>query len=173
MANASLQSAIADARSRYRQLAPRERVLLVVGGAAVLLTSIYLGLIEPAVNAHASRIAALASSRAIATQLESAAAAVAAAGPKSGAGQMGRGMSLLAAIDQSTRGGVLTKPPERMQPEGEREVRVWFDDVPFDSLVRWVALLQTQYGVTVQMLDIEAQPGTGLVDARLSLTRAS
>lgn len=86
---------------------------------------------------------------------------------------MGRGMSLLAAIDQSTRGGVLTKPPERMQPEGEREVRVWFDDVPFDSLVRWVALLQTQYGVTVQMLDIEAQPGAGLVDARLSLTRAS
>jgi general secretion pathway protein M len=172
MAASPLQKLIDDGRSRYLKLAPRERVIVLVGSVVVLLTVLYLGMIEPVIKAHGSRVAALSSSRALAAQLETAAAAVAGAGPKAGTAQVGRGMSLLAAVDQSTRGGVLAKPPERLQPEGDREVKVWFDDVPFDSLVRWLAELQTKYGVSVQTLDIEAQSGTGLVDARLSLNRA-
>jgi len=172
MAANPLQKLIDDGRSRYIKLAPRERVIVTVGSIVVLLTVLYLGAIEPVTKAHGSRVAALASSRALAAQLESAAAAVASAGPKSGAAQVGRGMSLLAAVDQSSRGGVLTKPPERLQPEGDREVKVWFDDVPFDSLVRWLAELQTKYNVSVQTLDVEAQSGNGLVDVRLSLHRA-
>lgn len=169
----AVQKVVDEARSRYIKLAPRERVIVVVGSIVVLLTVIYLGVIEPVVNAHRNRIAALASSRAQATQLEIAAAAVASAGPKSGASQAGRGMSLLAAIDQSTRGGALTKAPASLQPEGDHEVKVRFEEVPFDSLVRWLAELQTRYGVSVQTLDVEAQSGTGLVNVRLSLNRAS
>ncbi|MDB5968071.1 MAG: type secretion system protein [Hydrocarboniphaga sp.] len=173
MANAAIQKVIDEARSRYIKLAPRERVIVVVGSIVVLLTALYLGVIEPVANAHGSRVAALASSRALAAQLETAAAAVAAAGPKSGAAQVGRGMSLLAAIDQSTRNGTLAKPPASLQPEGDHEVKVRFEEVPFDSLVRWLAELQAKYGVSVQALDVEAQSGTGLVNVRMSLTRAS
>lgn len=173
MAASAFQKLVDDGRSRYIKLAPRERVIVLVGSVVVLLTVLYLGLIEPVVQAHSNRVAALSSSRALAVQLETAAAAVASAGPKAGGAQAGRGMSLLAAVDQSTRGGALAKTPERMQPEGDREVKVWFDDVPFDSLVRWLAALQTQYGISVGTLDVEAQSGNGLVDARLSLNRAS
>jgi general secretion pathway protein M len=173
MANPAIQKIVDEARSRYIKLAPRERVIVVVGSIVVALTVIYLGIIEPVATAHANRISALASSRALATQLEVAAAAVASAGPKSGAVQAGRGMSLLAAIDQSTRGGSLGKPPASMQPEGDHEVKVRFEEVPFDGLVRWLAQLQTQYGVSVQQLDVESQSGAGLVNVRLSLDRAN
>jgi general secretion pathway protein M len=173
MAHPAIQKYVDEARSRYNKLAPRERVIVLVGSVVVLLTVLYLGVIEPVITAHTNRIAALASSRATAAQLEAASAAVAGAGPKSGTAQAGRGMSLLAAIDQSTRAGTLGKAPASMQPEGDHEVKVRFEDVPFDSLVRWMAELQTKYGVSVQALDIEAQSGAGLVNARLSLNRAS
>lgn len=172
MAHPAIQKLTDEARSRYIKLAPRERVIVIVGSIVVALTVIYLGIIEPVSTAHANRISALASSRALATQLEVAAAAVASAGPNRGAAQAGRGMSLLAAIDQSTRAGTLAKPPASLQPEGDHEVKVRFEEVPFDSLVRWLAELQTQYGVSVQQLDVESQGGAGLVNVRLSLNRA-
>lgn len=170
---ASLQELVTQGRERFLALSPRERWIVGVGAAAVTLTILYLAVVEPLLQAHRRQLDALASARAVAVQLESAAAAVRAAGPRSaGAAQAGRGVSLLAAVDQSTKGGSLGKAPERLQPEGEHEVRVWFDDVPFDNLMRWLAELQVRYGIRVQTLDVEAQSATGLVDARLSLTRA-
>lgn len=166
-----IQDAIQQGRERFLALSQRERWIVGGGAVVLLLLAIYVGVVEPLVEAHRQRIEALASARAVAQQLESAAVAVQGARPGSSAAQTGRSMSLLAAVDQSTKSGSLGKVPERLQPEGDREVKIWFDDVPFDNLVRWLAELQTRYGVSVQNLDIEAQSGAGLVDARLSLTR--
>lgn len=168
---ASLQPLLQQARSRFEELSARERLLLVGGSLAVVVTLVYLVLVEPLARAHRERTEALASARAIAHQLEAAAASVGSASRSAGTANLGRNMSLLAAVDQSTRTGTLTKAPERLQPEGEREVKVWFSDVSFDSLVAWLAELQTRYGVAVQTVDIEAKPTPGMVDARLSLTR--
>lgn len=159
-------------RERFLALPLRTRWIAGIGGLIVLLTIVYLLLVEPLLKAHERQLQALASARAMAVQLEQAAAAVRAAGPRNAAAaQAGRGVSLLAAVDQATKQGALGKAPERLQPEGEREVRVWFDDVPFDNLVRWIAELQARYGISVQTLDVEPQSAPGLVDARLSLTR--
>ena len=171
MANQQLRDLLQQGRVRFEALSQRERWIVGGGGIALLLTVIYLSIVEPLANAHRSRLEALDSSRALASRLEAAAVAVSGAARKTGAAQQGRNMSLLAAVDQSTKAGSLGKAPERLQPEGDTEVKIWFDDVPFDNLVRWLADLQTRYGIAVQSLDIEAQPSVGLVDARLSLTR--
>ena len=171
MANPQLQELLQQGRTRFEALTSRERWIVGGGGIALLITVLYLGIFEPLTNAHRSRLEALDSSRALASRLEAAAVAASGAARKTGAAQLGRNMSLLAAVDQSTKTGTLGKAPERLQPEGDREVKIWFDDVPFDNLVRWLAELQTRYGIAVQSLDIEAQPSVGIVDVRLSLTR--
>ena len=173
--NKSLQDArqaLTQARERFLALQMRERVLVILGGAVVLITLLYLLIWEPMVNAHASRKAALESSRALAIKLEVAAQQVQVLRGRNPAATAGRSMSLMSAVDQASKQGSLGKGPSRIQPEGDREVRVWFEDVSFDAMVRWLADLQSRYGVSVQTLDVEPQAAPGRVNVRLSLVRA-
>ena len=86
-------------------------------------------------------------------------------------GTLGAGQSLLAVVDQSRKASALTKPPSRLQPEGDGVVRIWLEDVPFDALLRWLADLQLRYGVRVDTADIERESAPGLVNARVTLMR--
>jgi general secretion pathway protein M len=160
-------------RERFLALQPRERWILAGGAAVLLVTLLYLAVWEPIVDAHKERIEALESSRLLAIRLEQAAAQVQRSGGQRGAGNAGRGLSLMAAVDQASKQGTLGKSPTRIQPEGDREVRVWFEDVAFDALVRWLSELQAGYGVGVQTLDVEPQSTPGKVNVRMSLTRGS
>ncbi len=90
----------------------------------------------------------------------------------SGVGSIqGREQSLLTLIDQQGKSPELGKPPSRMQPEGDNEVKVWFEDVPFDALVRWMATLETRNGLQIAGAEIERRAVPGLVNARLTVTR--
>lgn len=168
-----LRQSFERARERFLALQPRERWMLSIGATVLALTLVYLLVWEPLADAHRERVEALESSRLLAIRLEQAAAQVQRAGGRSGANSAGRGLSLMAAVDQASKQGTLGKSPTRIQPEGDREVRVWFEDVSFDSLVRWLAELQSRYGVGVQTLDIEPQSTPGKVNARMSLVRGS
>ena len=169
---ARLRQGLERARERFLALQPRERWILSAGAVVLLITLLYLVVWEPVVKSHRERVEALESSRLLAIRLEQAAAQVQGAGGQRGAAA-GRGLSLMAAVDQASKQGTLGRSPTRIQPEGDREVRVWFEDVSFDALVRWMAELQGNYGVGVQTLDIEPQSTPGKVNARLSLVRGT
>jgi general secretion pathway protein M len=157
-------------RAWWSSLADRERRVLSTGAAALGLIVLYAGVWDPVAGARARHETDLQAARALAIQLES----LAAAAPRAGAGATpaGAGQSLLAVIDQSRKSSALTKPPSRLQPEGDGTVRIWLEDVPFDALLRWLAELQTRYGVRVDDADIERESGPGLVNARLTLVRS-
>lgn len=156
-------------RARWAALADRERRVVALGAAALALTLAYLLVWEPVVGARAAREAQLAEQRAIAVLLET--LAVEAQRGRGGAVTLGASQSLLAVVDQSRKTSGITKPPSRLQPEGDTAVRIWLDDVPFDALLRWLNDLQTRYGVRVDTADIERESGAGLVNARLTLMR--
>ncbi len=156
---------------RYRELQPRERVMVAAGVVVVLLTLIYLVLWEPAANARSKQLAALADERALAERLETIAATVQKARAAGVGAVQGREQSLLTLLDQQGKSPELGKPPSRMQPEGDNEVKVWFEDVPFDALVRWMAVLETRNGVQIVGAELERRAGAGLVNARLTVTR--
>lgn len=160
-------------RSRYSQLEPRERRIVLVGGLLAGLILIYAGIWSPLASAHGRQREALAQARVIAQQLELAQAWVRQnpSAPRA-APSAALNQSLLAAVDQAARSGTLGKAPERLQPEGDLEVRVWLEDVPFEALVRWLGELKTRYGITAQTLDVERAEAPGQVTARLSLVRA-
>ncbi|TDU31584.1 type II secretion system protein M (GspM) [Panacagrimonas perspica] len=169
----SFQAQSARARARFLALQVRERWIVGVGAVVMLFVVLYLAVWEPLTKAHVQREAALASARSTAIRLEEAAAKLQTSAGRNPAATAGRGLSLMAAVDQASKQGSLGKEPTRIQPEGDREVRVWFEDVSFDSLVRWLSDLQTRYGVAVQTLEVEPQATPGKVNVRLSLVRAS
>ena len=155
-------------RAWYGGLAEREQHVLRAGAVALALILAYLLVWEPVGKLRHQRETALADARALATRIEKAAVARGAGG---GAASAGAGQSLLAIVDQSRKASPLTKPPSRLQPEGDNTVRLWLEDVPFDQLVRWLNDLQVRYAVRVDNADIERESGPGLVNARLTLMR--
>lgn len=168
---AQAQPHLAPLAARYGELQPRERRIVAGGAVLLALTLAYVGFWEPFAKAAQRQQTALAEERAFAERLEAIAVVVQRAqasgqGPVQGAGQ-----SLLTLVDQASRLPELGKPPERLQPDGEQEVKVWFEDIPFDNLARWIVTLQTRYAVRVSAAEIERRAGEGLVNARLSLVR--
>ena len=159
------------ARSAWEGLAPREQRIVGGGGIVLLLVVLYLGVWEPLVRAQAARQEALEDARAVAAQLEILAAELQRNRGAGGGAVIGAGQSLLTIVDQSRRASSITKPPSRLQPEGDTIVRIWLEDVPFDALLRWLNDLQSRYGVRVDTADIERESGPGLVNARITLMR--
>jgi general secretion pathway protein M len=163
-----MKDLIAQLQSRYDALAPRERLMVAVAGAVVFVTLLYLLIWEPLVKAHEQRAEALDSARALATRIESAALLT----QRSALGaRVDRNTSLLAAVDQTSRSPTLGKAPSRLQPEGDREVKVWLEDVSFDNLLRWLSELENRYGIAASSAEIERGTTPGSVSARLTLVR--
>ncbi len=155
---------------RWRALAARERVLLLAGSAVVLVTAIFLGLVEPLSKAQARRETALTLARELAQRLE--VIAIEVQGSRSSATPSAlRSLSLLTAVDQSVKQSALGKAPSRLQPDGDKQVRIWFEGVSFDALMRWLHELETRYGVYTQSVDIERDAAGGQVSAQLTLVR--
>lgn len=157
-------------RAWWATLAQREQRMLAAGAVFVAGAVLYLGVWEPVAQAGRERQLALEDARALATMLETLAVEVQ-RGRGTGTGTAGAGQSLLSVVDQSRRASALTKPPSRLQPEGDAMVRIWLEDVPFDALLRWLGDLQLRYGVRVDTADIERESGPGLVNARIALVR--
>ncbi|MGH8456320.1 MAG: type II secretion system protein GspM [Stenotrophobium sp.] len=155
----------------FRGLSPRERWMVSVCFTAVAFTILYLGIWQPLGNAYRQREAALISAHALGEQLEQIATDLQKT-HGSGASAADRSLSLLAAVDQSSKSGALGKPLSRIQPDGDTSVKVWVDGVNFEGLLRWIAELETHYGVAVDTVDIEREGTAGVVNARLTLVRS-
>lgn len=162
-----MNAALVRFKEWFAQLAPRERWMVSLGAAAVALTLLYVAVWEPLVKTQQRRAEALSGARGLASRIEELAAL---AQNARGGNAANLGASILSAVDQSAR-TALEKQPSRIQPEGDKEVKVWLEDVPFDSLMRWQHELESRYGIRAQTAEIEKQATSGMVSARLSLVR--
>jgi general secretion pathway protein M len=150
------------------QLQPRERVMVLAGAVVVAITLLYAAIWQPLVKAHLRREQALAEARVQASRLEVASAELQRNRGRAGADTS---TSILSAVDKASRSPTLGKTPTRMQPEGERNVNVWLDDVAFDNLARWLVELETRFGIVPVAADVQRQSGVGPVNAHLTLAR--
>lgn len=167
--NPAIEQAQARISSAYTQLQPRERVIVLAAAAILAVLIAYLGIWEPLVKAHHRNAEALEASRALAIRIEAAASLT----KGQSGGSVDRNAALLSVVDQSSRSGTLGKAPTRVQPEGsgEREVKVWFEDVPFNNTLHWLTELQTRYAIQVSSAEIDQGSAPGLVNARFTLSR--
>lgn len=162
---------LAPLRARYEALQPREQMLVGIAAVLVVIALLHAAIWQPIVKRHRTLVDELDTARSIATRLAQAEVEVRVAAPQS-APIVGSDVSLLTAVDQATKNGTLSKPPARLQPDGENQARIWFEEVEFDVLLRWMNELQSRYGVRIEVADIERQPTAGLVNARLAVVRA-
>jgi general secretion pathway protein M len=67
----------------------------------------------------------------------------------------------------STAGKKYNVELKRFEPSGESKLRVWLEDVPFNSVVQWLQDLDKSHSLKVSEISIDRDEKPGLVNARL------
>jgi general secretion pathway protein M len=73
-------------------------------------------------------------------------------------------------IDKTTRQSTLAAYLKTNQPEGDAEVRLRFEDAPFDLLVTWLGEIGQQHGMVTVSANFDAT-SPGRVNCSLILSR--
>jgi general secretion pathway protein M len=151
-------------------LDPQER-LLVYGAAAVLAVLVfYAVLVHPFYRSYDKLRDGVEERRATLQWMQESALKVKqlrGANPVAGKGMDGR--SLLSVTDDAARGAGLGAALKRVEPDGSTGVRVWLENAAFDSVVGWLSVMSSRYGVEVDTASMERTEARGRVNARLNL----
>jgi general secretion pathway protein M len=152
----------------FAGLDPRERKLVIAAAALLLVLLLYVGLWEPLVSNVERLRTSTAQQQAVLSWMQQAAREVKQLrGGGSSVAKPASGRSLLSLVDSSAKTGRLGTALKRVQPDGEKRVRVWLESASFDDLVRWLNTLQQRQGVQVVSSVFEAKENAGRVDARI------
>lgn len=154
----------------FNQLAPRERNTLIVGTIALVGILGYFMLWEPFVTARVQLENIVIAQQATLRWMQAATVEVQQLRRHSSTPLLKkRKQSLLSLIDSSTRQGELGKVNKRIEPKGEQEVRVNFEQVSFTELMRWLGQLSNRHQVQVSTISIERQQVPDRVKVYLTL----
>lgn len=156
---------------RWQQLAPRERLLVAVC-AAFIIFAIFWSLVVQPVYKGSARLAAEVESKQ--SQLVKYQELAARLGPSGGSSAPATSInstdSIVVIIDKTTRQSTLAAYLKTNQPEGDAEVRLRFEDAPFDLLVTWLGELGQQHGMVAVSANFDAA-SPGRVNCSLILSR--
>lgn len=76
---------------------------------------------------------------------------------------------LLPTIERSLQTGNLAKLTKRLEPKNDTEVRVNIDQISFGELVTWLALLQNQFAIQIQSINLTRLATADAVKAQITL----
>lgn len=152
-----------------QSLAPRERLIVTVGGAVLVLVVVYLAVLEPMARAYAEREARVAALEGEIEWMRGAAAEVRALGGAAPEEDNGSQRPPYLAADRALREAGLPRP-SRLEPVGSRGARLEIDQVAFDRLLQVLVRLRARDGLRVERANFE-RVGAGLVEASLDLER--
>jgi len=155
-------------RHYWEQLQVRERRIVLAGAVVLLLMGLYVLVWEPLVDGRARLAREVAEQRALLGWMEQSAREVQALRGSS-APRRNSGQSLMAVVDRTARAEGLADVLERVQPDGEKAVRVWLSQAPFDQSLRWLDKLMASQGVRVTGLVVERGDVAGKADLRITL----
>ena len=157
---------------RWYELAPRERLLVAVCGAFIVFALAWWLLIQPLYKGSARLAEEVAIKQAQLPNFQNMAARAGSDGGRTqSALQTSSGDSIVVVIDKTTRQSGLATYLKRNQPEGDAEVRLRFEDAPFDLLITWLGELNQQHGMITLSANFDAA-GPGRVNCSLVLRRA-
>lgn len=79
--------------------------------------------------------------------------------------------SLMAVVDTSSNQLEVKPAIKRMIPDGADKVTLWLENIAFDKLTYWLAVLETKHAITVNQISINReQTNMGTVNAKLLLS---
>ena len=156
-------------KSWWNSLSQRERLLVGIGGASLLLMVIYWGAWRPFSNSIESAEQQLSKQREALSWMQLRAGGL--RQQPAGARQPDRSTTLEAVANTTSRqlGVSLT----RLQPT-EQDLLVELQVLEFERLMNWLVVMERDYGVSVKVIELAAEGGKGMVRVRrLQLGRPS
>ncbi len=152
-------------------LAPRERLILMVGGGFFLLFLFVTRVMQPLNEKLESAQVELQDRQELLAWLQPRAEELRSRradgdGPKQTTIDAS---DLLVVADQQAKAAGLSDSIKRTNPEAGNGVRIVLEQARFDDVVQWLAQLYRQSGVEVENLAITKKDPEGYVDARVSL----
>jgi len=160
-----------ELKERWQQLAPREKQLLIIMSVVILITLFYFSLWKPLqTGIEDGQLRIKAQTQAL-TEIRKQAAEVRQL-RASGAGKhttVKDSTSLLGLIERSAKQKKIKGSLQKVQPEGQREVRVWMENVSFDQLISWLELLTSRHGIQINDISLERSNNIGIVSGRILL----
>ncbi|RYD14954.1 MAG: type II secretion system protein M [Lysobacteraceae bacterium] len=157
----------------WQSLATNERRMLSAGALVATLLLLWAFAWHPLALRRAELVTDVERQRLELAEVRSAAADVArlrAVGAQARGDREGK--SLLALADTTAREAGLGSALRRVEPVGERDVRVAFEGAGFDPLVAWLEQLAGRHGIEAIEFSAQRAQGIGLVDAHVTLRDA-
>ena len=159
-----------ELRQRWQAMSPRERQLMVVCAAVLLLCVVYYAILQPWQEREDLWERTISREQQTVNWMQKQASSIPQGNQAQGDNSQ-RDVSLPILISQSTKRYGLTVV--RLQPQGN-QASVTLAQSDFNSLLRWLSELERQNGVRVVSLDVNAvEQSPGMVDVtRLMLERS-
>lgn len=164
-----------DLLKRWQTLSQRERVMALTGAVSIGLYGFYLLIVQPLDTESRLLDQKIAVQQQAYQHLQQVSAEVQALRQK-GAGLNADAspsdQSLMTVIDSSSQQLDVKSAIKRLQPDGADTATVWLEQVSFDKLVYWLAMLEAKHGLQVITIDIDVPViGKGEVNAKLYIGR--
>jgi len=80
------------------------------------------------------------------------------------------GRSLLGLADETARAAGLAGSLSRIEPAGDRQVRVWLEEADFVATMAWLQKLSIQHPIEVSQLSVDRARQAGQVSVRVTLS---
>lgn len=157
-------------KSWFLSLTQRERTMVKYAASVVMLFIIYLFVIEPVMTTYAKNKKNIETAAETLNWMKSAETEIKQLRGGSSLAKRPQGKQfILSMVDKSARKAGLGSVMKRVQPEGDSGVRVWFENAVFDELIKWLSVIESKNGLSVNEINIEQTETTGLVNVRVFL----
>ena len=156
----------------FQQLSQNDRSALIVGALALFCMLSYLLVLEPLFKRKADLQQQVVVQRELLQTMLQQSQEVRRLRVQKGTGQTTSpvgSQSLLGIIDSSINQSALRTADKRIEPRSNESVRVNFNAVSFDELVRWLTQLSNQYHIHLESINVERQDTPGVVKAYMTL----
>ncbi len=158
---------------RFSALSPRERLLSAGTIAGIVFYSLYLFIYEPIASEKILLEQKINVQQQTYQQLKKISAEVNALRINN-PNPIGDNdaQSVMAVIDASSKQLEISQATKRIIPDGTDKVTLWLENIAFDKLILWLAVLETKHAIKVDQIGVNnEQTKSGVVNAKLLLVK--
>jgi general secretion pathway protein M len=156
----------------YLSLSERDRKFLTIGGGLAVLLLGYFLLWDPLASSVARQSTLLKAKQDTHQQMEQWAEEARKLRTLNPGRVDTSNRSLISLVDEKIRAMGMKSGLDRMEPEGQDQVRLWLKNTQFDLIINLLGQLQQQYGINVESASITLADQPGMANAKLNLTRS-
>lgn len=156
-------------REWLASLEPRERRLVISGAVLLIVMILYVAIWEPLTSSVEDLRATSRDQQTTLAWMKTASTEIRQLLGSQGRAKAASGQSLLTLVDSTAKSSGLGTAVKRVQPDGDRKVRVWMEGASFDEVIRWLVQLESRHGIGIESSVFELKENAGRVDARLVL----